>query len=70
VVRFRGRNETAVSVVNQKHTVNCGLVPLGPKNRILFCVGSDRIKQEERQINSPPSGCDLVSVTKPFATFL
>ena len=69
-MRFRGRNETSVSVVNQKPTVNCGMVPLGPKDRILFCVGSERIKQEERQIRSPPSGCDLVSATEPFATFL
>ena len=34
------------------------------------CLGSDGIKQEELQMRkSYPSGGDLVSATKPFATF-
>ena len=66
----RGTNETSLSVVNQEPTVNCGMGPQGhieSEGQNPVCGRSVRIKQEE---TARPSGCDLVSVTKPFATFL
>jgi len=74
LVRFRGTNETSVSVVNHEPTVNCGMGSqghTGTEGKNPVCVRSVRIKQEEREMRrSRPSGCDLVSATKSFATCL
>ena len=63
-MRFRGRNEASGSVVNQEPTVNCGMQPQGPKDRILFVYVLMELKKKNTMQVRPSSEDNLFARDK------